>query len=144
MARLLKISGRSVLLLLLLSVLHLACNPDQGPNSRFRIENKLNTSIVCMPGYNYPNLNMNFTGKQALLEKLGQYELKSGENKLTDTLGLCNKEVWDKTIKHSMLMIFVLDKEKLIKATRLEDALLERYYFTYEQLLKCNGVITLR
>lgn len=131
-------------LLFLFALMPIGCISDKTQNSHFKIENKLNASIVCLPGYNYPDLSMNFTNKQSILQKLGQFEVEGMKTKEVDTLGLCTKEVWDKVIKHSMLMLFVLDKDKFMNGTNLEDALLERYYFSYEQLLKSNGMITIR
>jgi len=40
-------------------------------------------------------------------------------------------------------MLFTFDAEKLKTADKLEDALLERYYFSYVQLTKTNGLITI-
>jgi hypothetical protein len=133
-----------VSLILLFAIIETGCDPEKTQNSHFSIENNLNANIICLPGYNYPDLNMNFTNRQAIILKLGQFEVEAMKTKVVDTLGLCEKEVWDKVIKHIMLMLFVLDKDKFIKGSKLEDALLERYYFSYDQLLKCNGVIAIR
>jgi hypothetical protein len=133
-----------VALVLLFALIQTGCTSDKTNDQRFSIGNKLNSSIICLPGYNYPDRNINYLSKQFILLKLGQFEVEAMKTKVIDTLGLCNKEVWDNTIKHSMLTLFVLDKDKFMNGTNLEDALLERYYFSYDQLLKCNGMITIR
>jgi hypothetical protein len=106
-----------------------------------KIDNKLGKKIVCVFGYNYPDLSLTFTSKEALLADTNLFQFDSGQIKELDTLGLCKKEVWDKYVTKSLLMLIVFDKKKLVHAKKLEDALLERYYFSYIQAVKDSGVI---
>jgi len=116
---------------------------NNSTNNKVRIENKLNKNIVCVLGYNYPDLNLAFINKQVIVGDMGRFQVPEGQTRIIDTVGLCDKEVWDKTIKHNMLMLFTFDADKLKTADKLEDALLERYYFSYVQLTKTNGLITI-
>lgn len=116
------------------------CKNNSSVNDAVRIENKLHKNIVCILGYNYPDLTLNFIAGKA---NDNRFEIDSGKTIAIDTLGLCNKTTWDKYIKHNMLMLFVFDKNKLAPTGKPEDALLERYYFSYSQLMKLNGVITI-
>jgi hypothetical protein len=120
----------------------LSCNQPGVESGKVKVVNKLNRNIVCLLGYNYPDLSFGFTSKQSVMAKANQFEIGVNQNKEVDTLGLCKKKVWDSNIKHSMLMLFVFDKNKLSSSDKLEDALIEREYFTYEQLMKTNGIIT--
>jgi hypothetical protein len=132
------------LFVILLSFFISGCKNHSSPNDKIEIENKLDKNIVCILGYNYPDLKLNFTSTQTLLANCSRFEIEAGKINDIDTLGLCNKNVWDANIKHTMLMLFVFDKDKLTKTNKLEDALIERYYFTYIQLMKINGVITIK
>jgi len=100
-------------------------------------------NVVCLLGYNYPDLSFGFTSKEAIMAKMKMFEISANQTKEIDTLGLCDREVWDDKIKHSMLMLFVLDKDKLAGAAKLEDALIERYYFSYIQITKAHGLINI-
>ncbi len=124
------------------SLLLNGCTTNQSLDNHVKITNKLQKNIVCIVGYNYPDLSFKFTSKQAVMASGDKFEIAAGQEKVIDTLGLCNKETWDKYIKKSMLMVFVFDKDKLATSDKLEDALLERYYFSYVQLTKINGIIT--
>jgi len=124
-----------------LPVLIFGCNNSSTSLDKVKIENKLNKSIVCVLGYNYPDLNLGFINKQSVLTNI-KFEINAGQTKELDTLGLCQKATWDKYIKHNMLMLFVFDKDKLQTVDKVEDALTERYYFSYIQLMKTNGIIT--
>ena|ERR1700739_2629105 len=127
------------------SLLLIGCKSNSATDDNVRISNKTNKNIVCLLGYNYPDLSFNFTNKQAVLAKMDKFEIDGGQSKAIDTLGLCNKEIWDKHIKDgSMLMLFVFDKDKFASSDKLEDALLERYYFSFIQLMKTNGLITIK
>ena len=119
------------------------CNTTSTDNAKVRIENKLNKNIVCVLGYNCPDLNLAFINKQVIVGDIGRFNIPKGQTRIIDTIGLCDKEVWDKTIKHNMLMLFTFDTEKLKNGDKLEDALIERYYFSYIQLIKTNGLITI-
>jgi hypothetical protein len=131
--------------LVTLTLLIAGCKSNSAADDNVKISNKTNKNIVCLLGYNYPDLSFSFTNKQAVLAKLDKFEVDGGQSKAIDTLGLCNKEIWDKHIKDgSMLMLFVFDKNKLASADKLEDALLERYYFSFIQLMKTNGLITIK
>jgi len=127
-------------LIIAVSLFIAGCKNNSSNGSNAKIENKLNKNIICVLGYNYPDLNLTFTNKQTILNN--RFDIPAGQTKEIDTLSLCNKAMWDKTIKHSMLMLFVFDKDKLAGTDKLEDALIARYYFTYVQLMKTNGVIT--
>jgi hypothetical protein len=133
---------KSFYCLFLIVVIMVACKSNSGDN-KVRIENKLNKNIVCVLGYNYPDLNLAFINKQVIVGDMGRFQVLKGQTRIIDTIGLCDKEVWDKTIKHNMLMLFTFDAEKLKAGDKLEDALLERYYFSYVQLTKTNGLITI-
>lgn len=127
------------------SLLLIGCKRNSATDDNVRISNKTSKNIVCLLGYNYPDLSFSFTNKQVVLAKMDKFEVDGGQSKAIDTLGLCNKEIWDKHIKDgSMLMLFVFDKDKLASADKLEDALLERYYFSFIQLMKTNGLITIK
>ncbi|MGP8217505.1 MAG: hypothetical protein ACLQQ4_18195 [Bacteroidia bacterium] len=119
------------------------CKSNSQGGDKVKIDNKLDKSIVCILGYNYPDLGFKFTSKEAILANSKLFEIAAGQTKEIDTLGLCDKETFDKNIKQNLLMLFVFDKDKLATATKLDDALTERYYFTYVQLMKTNGVITI-
>lgn len=127
------------------SLLIIGCNVSntEHKSDKVKINNKMGKNVICVLGYNYPNLGFDFTSKEALLNKSALLTVGVGETKEIDTLGFCNKEVWDKYIKHSMIQVMVFDKDKLPNAAKLDDALLRRYYFTYVQLMKTNGVITI-
>ena len=131
---------RIVFCLILFSAF-VACKSGASDNDKVKIENKTSKPIVCVLGYNYPELTLGFISKEALQNKSGLLSVDAIQTKEIDTLGLCKKETWDNTIKHSMLMLFVFDKDKLTKTDKLEDALMRRYYFSYAQLMKTNGVI---
>jgi hypothetical protein len=126
-----------------ISVIIIACKSGSSGENKIKIENKTNKAIVCVLGYNYPDLTLEFTNKQDLQTKESLLNVDGAQTKEIDTLGLCKKEVWDNTIKHSMLMLFVFDKNKLEKTDKLDDALVRRYYFSYAQLIKTNGIITI-
>ena len=96
---------------------------------------------MCILGYNYPDLNFDFTSKQAIMANISRFEIDADQTKPVDTLGLCRKNSWDKYVKKNMLMVFIFDKDKLASAGKLEDALIERYYFSYVQLMNVSGVI---
>ena len=140
---------KRVFVCLILFSVFIACKSGSSDENKIRIENKTNKNIACVLGYNYPDLSLGFINKKALFSKTELHdsyvlssEVEQGSKpKVIDTLGLCKKEVWDNTIKHSMLMLFVFDIDKLAKADKPEDALMRRYYFTYTQLMKTNGVI---
>ncbi len=117
------------------------CKPTPASNDNVKIENKLSKNIVCILGYNYPDLTLNFTSTKFLLANTNRFEISPGQTKDIDTLGLCQKNAWDKNIKKSMLMVFIFDSGKLASVNKPEDALIERYYYTYVQLQKINGVI---
>jgi hypothetical protein len=127
---------------LLLSLFIYGCSNSPQSDDKVKIENKLHKNIVCILGYDYPNLKLDFTNKQFLLANCNRFEIDTGKINAIDTLGLCKKDVWNTYIKHNMLMLFVFDKDKLTPSDKLEDALIERYYFTYIQLMKINGNIT--
>ena len=131
------------ILLFIFSLYFARCTQSSTDVGKVKVENKLTKNTVCILGYNYPDLSFKFTSKQAIMAKVSQFEIDANQDKTIDTIGLCKKEVWDDKIKHSMLMLFVFDKDKLATVDKLEDALLERYYFSYQQLQKTNGVITL-
>jgi hypothetical protein len=101
----------------------------------------LGKSIICVFGYNYPDMNLDFTSKAALLADSTLLQIDSNQIKELDTMGLGKREVWDKYVKQSLLMLVVFDKAKLLKAKKLDDALLERYYFSYKQVINNKGVI---
>ena len=117
------------------------CKHDAPVDTKIKIENKLDKKVICILGYNYPDLKLEFTSKQALLADTLLFQIDTNQIKELDTLGLCKKDTWNKYVKQSLLMLFVFDKKKLVHAKTLEDALLERYYFSYTQLLKDKGVI---
>lgn len=136
---------KTLLFIVTFSLLLAGCKSSSTTDDNIRISNKTDKNIVCLLGYNYPDLSFNFTSKQAILAKMDKFEVDGGQSKAIDTLGLCNKEIWDKHIKDgSMLMLFVFDKDKLASSDKLEDALLERYYFSFIQLMKTNGLITIK
>ena len=126
------------------SFLMAGCKSNSPKADGVRIANKTTKNIVCVLGYNYPDLSFSFTSKQAILAKSELLAIDAGETKAIDTLGLCNQAVWNNTIQKSMLMLFVFDKDKLASTDKLEDALLERYYFSYIQLMKTKGYITIK
>ncbi|HTB06205.1 MAG TPA: hypothetical protein VK806_04565 [Bacteroidia bacterium] len=130
-------------LFFLASIFLFSCTQSSMDDGKVRVVNKLGKNTVCILGYNYPDLSFGFVSKQDIISKMNQFEVDTNQNKEIDTLGLCKKEVWDSKIKHSMLMLFVFDKDKLAGADKLEDALLERYYFSYQQLQHAKGIITL-
>lgn len=117
---------------------------SNSANNKVKVENTTNKNLICVLGYNYPDLTFSFTNKQALLSKSNLLTVDAGQTKEIDTLGFCKKEVFDSNIKHSMLMLMVFDKDKLATSDKLEDALVERYYFTYIQLKNLNGVIPVK
>jgi hypothetical protein len=146
---------KSLFFIGVISLLIVGCKSNSPGGDNIKIENKFNKNIICVLGYNYPNLSLDFINKKALQAKTELHdsyvmssEIEVGTTKVIDTLGLCNKEIWNKTIKHSMLMLFVFDKEKLFGTNtvpavgKIEDALIGRYYFTYDQVMKTKGVIT--
>jgi hypothetical protein len=118
------------------------CKKHFADEDKIRVENKLNKKIICVLGYNYPDLKLDFTSKQALLDDSCQLQADTGETIIIDTAGLCKKETWNKHVKKSLLMLFVFDKKKLLRSNNLEDALIERYYFSYIQIVKIKGLIT--
>ena len=130
-------------LIFTLSLLLFSCTQSSTDDGKVRVVNKLGKNTVCILGYNYPDLSFGFVSKQTIMTKINQFGVDTNQNKEIDTLGLCKKEIWDSKIKHSMLMLFVFDKNKLANADKLEDALLERYYFSYQQLQHAKGIITL-
>ena len=118
------------------------CKKHLADEDKLRVENKLNKKIVCVLGYNYPDIKLNFTNKKALLEDTDLLQIDTGQTKVIDTTaGLCKKDVWNSCVKQSLLMLFVFDANKLMYAKTLEDALIERYYFSYTQLLKDKGIV---
>jgi len=121
----------------------IACKSGSPDENKIRIENKTNKNIICVLGYNYPDLTLGFTSKLVLQAKGNLLNVDASQTKEIDTLGLCKKSVWDNTIKHSMLMLFVFDTDKLAKSDKPDDALIRRYYFSYAQLMKTNGIITI-
>ncbi len=125
------------------SLLIAGCKSNAAAD-KVKIKNTTDKNLVCVLGYNYPDLTFSFTSKQALLAKMDLLGVGAGQTKEIDTLGMCKQEVWDNNIKHSMLMLMVFDKDKLSSSDKLEDALVERYYFTYVQLMKTKGVITIK
>jgi hypothetical protein len=110
-------------------------------DDKIKVKNKLGKTVICVLGYGYPDLKLNFTNKQALLADTNLLQIDSDQTKELDTIGLCRKDVWDKYVKQSLLMLIVFDKKKLIHSKKLDDAVLERYYFSYTQLIKDKGVI---
>jgi hypothetical protein len=108
---------------------------------RIKVENRLSKNIICVFGYNYPDLNMNYTSKQALLADSTFLQIDTNQIKELDTLGLCKKDVWNKHVRQSLLMLVIFDKKKLIHVKNMEDAVLERYYLSYSQLIKDKGLI---
>ena len=142
---------KRVFVCLLLFSFFLACKSGSSDENKIRIENKTNKNVVCVLGYNYPDLSLNFIDKKAVFSKTELHDSyvlsneveQGGTPKVIDTLGLCKKSVWDNTIKHSMLMLFVFDIDKLAKSDKPDDALIRRYYFSYAQLMKTNGIITI-
>jgi hypothetical protein len=123
------------------SLFTIGCKNKTPMDNRIKIQNKLDKKIICVLGYNYPDLKLSFTSKQALLGDTDLFQFDSGQIKELDTLGLCKKDVWDRYVTKSLLMLIVFDKKKLVHAKKLEDALLERYYFSYIQAVKDSGVI---
>lgn len=117
------------------------CGCKKNVPDRIKVENRLGKKVICILGYNYPDLDVNFTSKNALLADTGLLQVDTNEIKEIDTLGLCKKDVWNKYVKQSLLMLFVFDEKKLAHTKELEDALVERYYFSYTQLVKDKGVI---
>jgi len=108
---------------------------------KIKVDNKLGKKIVCVFGYDYPDTSLNFTSKQALLADTNLLQIDSNQIKELDTVGLCKKDTWDTHVKQSLLMLVVFDKKKLIHAKNIEDAVLQRYYFSYMQLINDKGVI---
>jgi hypothetical protein len=117
------------------------CKNNAHVDTKIKVRNKLDKKVICILGYNYPDLKLDFTSKEALLSDTILFQIDTNQIKELDTLGLCKKDTWNKYVKQSLLMLFVFDKKKLVHAKTLEDALLERYYFSYTQLLKDKGVI---
>ena len=108
---------------------------------KIKVENKLGKKIICVLGYNYPDTDLTFTSKEYLLADTGFSQLDSNQIKELDTIGLCKKDTWNKYVKQSLLMLIVFDKKKLLHAKKLEDAVIERYYFSYAKLIKDKGLI---
>ncbi len=108
--------------------------------NKIQIENKLNKNIICLLGYNYPDLTFKFLDKR-ILKNLPQFAVSPKETKAIDTLGLCDKQIWDTHIHYNLLMLFVFDKDKVLAGATLEGALINRYYFSYFQVMNTNGVI---
>lgn len=108
---------------------------------KIRVENRLHKKIICILDYNYPDTSLTFTNKQALLADSNRLQIDTNQIKEVDTIGLCKKNVWDNCVKQSLLMLIVFDEKKLVHAKKPEDALIERYYFSYGQLMKDKGVI---
>jgi hypothetical protein len=128
---------------LLFSLFLSGCKTNPPPLTKIRIENKLHKNIVCILGYNYPDLSFKFTSKQALVDNNSWFEIDSGQTKAIDTLGLCKKNVWDNYVKKSLLIVFIFDKDKFATSDKLEDALIETQYYTYAQLMATNGIISI-
>ena len=108
---------------------------------KIRVENKLGKKIICVFAYNYPDTDLSFTNKGYLLADTGFCQLDSSQIKELDTLGLCKKDNWDKYVKQSLLMLIVFDKKKLLHVKDINDAVLERYYFSYAKLIEDKGLI---
>ena len=119
----------------------ICCGCKNKSPDRIRVENRLGKKVICVLGYNYPDLKLNFINKKDLLADTDFFLVDTNEVKEVDTLGLCKKDVWNNYVKQSLLMLIVFDKDKLIHAKKLEDALVERYYFSYTQIVKDKGVI---
>jgi hypothetical protein len=117
------------------------CKNNKPSLDKIKVENKLDKNIVCILGYNYPDLKLNFTNPKTLLADTNLFQIDSNQIKELDTLGLCKKDTWNKYVKQSLLMLFVFDKKKLAHAKTPEDALIERYYFSYIQLINDKGII---
>jgi len=126
---------------LLFSLLLSGCKTNPPILTKIRIENNLHNNIVCILGYNYPDLSFKFTSKQALVNNNSWFEIDSGQTKAIDTLGLCKKNVWDNYVKKSLLIVFVFDKDKFATCNKLEEALIETQYFSYAQLMASEGII---
>jgi hypothetical protein len=120
----------------------IGCKNNSSLKGKVIIANKLHKNIVCFLGYNYPDLKLNFTNKQKILANLKRFEIDTDQSNEVDTIGLCQKGLWNKYIKQNLLMLFVFDRDKLKNANKLEDALIERRYYSFSQLMKVNGVIT--
>src|ERR1700722_5882791 len=118
-------------------LLDFTCYSDKN---RIEISNKLNKNIMCKIGFDYPNLKIPSGTKELLLAN-PMSEVDTGQTKIVNTLALCEKNVWDEHVKNNMLMLFVFDKDKLVSSGKPEDALIERRYYSYAQIMQVNGVI---
>jgi len=132
---------KTVLVSVAILLVAVGCKRHPAAEGNIRVENKLNKKIICILGYNYPNLKLDFTTPHELLADSNLFQVDTNQIKELDTLGLCKKDTWNKYVKQSLLMLFVFDKKKLAHAKTPEDALMERYYFSYTQLLSDKGVI---
>lgn len=137
----LRIIGKRVVLGVFVILVFIGCKNNRDMAPGIKIRNKLGKRIICIFGYNYPDLGLKFISRGALLADSNLFQFDSGEVKELDTLGLVKKDVWDKHVKSGLLELFVFDKKKLVNAKLPEDALLERYYFSYTQVLKRKGII---
>ncbi len=126
----------------LFSFFVIGCKNNSGDN-KVKIENKTNGRIICLFSYDYPNLNIGLLNQITLVSAdAPKFTISPNEIKEVDTLGLCNKEVWDENIKHGMLIVFVIAPNKIPQKDQPDNST-RRYYFTHEQLMKNNGIITI-
>lgn len=132
---------RTLLFCVMVFLIANGCKNHSSDTMRMKVENKLGKKVICILGYDYPNLKLDFTSKEALLADTNLFLIDTNQIKQLDTLGLCKKDTWNRYVKQSLLMLFVFDEKKLLHAKTLEDALVERYYFSYTQLIKEKGVI---
>ena len=92
---------KAFFLFILFSPLLNACIKTTYEKDKIKVNNKLPEKIICIFGYNYPDLKLNFTSKEALLKDSNLFRVNEEETKTIDTLGLCKKEIWKKYIKQS-------------------------------------------
>ena len=102
----------SLFLPLILFVVLYACTAEPNTDWKVKIENKTRDNLVCVLGYNYPDLSLSFIDKKAILAKGEQFEIEVCRSKVIEHIGLMQKrECGISTIKDgNMLMLIVFDK----------------------------------
>jgi len=98
---------------------------------------------MCQLLFTYPDLAIPKDTKDVLFANPIS-EVDTGNTNSIKELELRNKDVWNRCVKNNMLMLLVYDKEKLASSAEPEDALIERYYFSYIQLEQLNWVVNVK
>jgi len=130
--------------ILLVSLFMVGCTQKREIKGNIKIENKTDSTINCFIGCDFPDTNLGLTEQIGIFIPASRIKslIKPHQVKEIDSIGLCDKEIWDQAVKNNVLVVLVIGLKH--SNDNSMNGLISRYYFNYEQVVSHNGILPIQ